>query len=114
MKVNGPSCQAATAKTKPENPVPIQAVRMDIEPVIRGRSAVLGLRASIQRSAMRLEPIARVLAATMAIVIQKNWYQVGQPLAANSMPKYANGKAKMVCSNFMKSRNSRAAFIKRL
>lgn len=114
MKVNGPSIQAAKAKIKPENSVPAQAVRLDIEPVMSGRWAVLGLRASIQRSAIRLEPIASVLAATMAMVIHMNWYQVGHPCAANNMPKYANGRAKIVCSNFIKSRNSRAAFTPRL
>ena len=87
INVKGLSCHAAKANMSPAKIVPIQAVLAEMDPVINGRWAVLGLRASIQRSAMRLEPIASVRAATMATVIQKNGLQLGHPSAAKSIPK---------------------------
>ena len=47
INVNGLSCQAANARIIPAKTVPIQAVRGEIEPLINGRCAVRGLRASI-------------------------------------------------------------------
>jgi hypothetical protein len=84
---SGPSCQAARAKIKPATIVPIHPVRMGILPVTSGLDAVRGFRASIQRSASRFVPIAKVRAEAMATVIQKTSCQLGHPLAARSIPR---------------------------
>jgi hypothetical protein len=49
--------------------------------------AVRGLRASMCRSAKRLKLIPNVRAEAIATVIQKNWWNVGSPPAASTMPR---------------------------
>src|ERR1700754_2598620 len=90
--------------------VKAQTNSTDNRPAGIARVAVRGLRASIFRSAMRLKAIAVDLAPTIATIIHKNCLSVGNPLAAKTAPKNANGKAKSVCSIFIISRVRRVFF----
>src|SRR6266542_2079070 len=70
----------------------------DKRPVGRARLEVRGLRASYSRSTMRLKAMAVERAPTIATVIQRICFGEGNPLAASTAPRKANGNAKSVCS----------------
>src|SRR5258708_9915117 len=95
-------------------------VTINAKPVARARAAsascaVRGFALSKRTSAMRLTVMAALRAATMATMIQRNCFQVGQPWvvkrAASRAPVSANGKAKTECSNLIISRMVRRRFI---
>ena len=53
---------------------------------------------------MRLNVIAADRAPTIAIVIHNICHHVGNPFAAKTAPRNANGNAKSVCSNLIISK----------
>src|SRR5690606_2261539 len=59
------------------------------------------------RSASRLTAKASDRAAAIATLTQIKSHSVGKPPAARTMPIYANGSAKIVCSKRTRSRNTR-------
>src|SRR2546430_11233684 len=77
----------------------------------RGRVAVRGLAASIQRSTTRLVAIAQVRAPIVAAVTKPTVRQPGPPPAARTIAMYANGRANTVCSNLIASSRWRARLV---
>lgn len=67
--------------------------------------AVRGFASSNLRSTIRLNPMAQVLAPTIANTIQPNVVPPGTPCADRKAPIKANGSAKTVCSNLIISSN---------
>ena len=83
-------------------------------PAGSSRLAVRGLRASISASISRFRPIASVRAPTIATVTQSQSAADGDSPSASSIPTYANGSAKTVCSSFTseaKRRGSETAVV---
>ena len=54
--------------------------------------------------------MANVRADAIATVIHANCTKLGSPRAARIIPRYANGSAKIVCSNLIASRKTATLF----
>src|SRR6185369_14054901 len=83
----------------------------DNRPAGSALEAVRGFCASKLRSAIRLKAIAAERAPTMATTIQRICDGEGNPLAASTAPRNANGNAKSVCSILIISRVRRVFLI---
>ena len=70
------------------------------------RDDALGFLLSMCLSMTLLATIPTVRAPTMAVVIHINFDRLGRPLAARSIPTYANGRAKILSLNFIASRKA--------
>src|SRR4051812_31551121 len=100
-RASGLSCQAARTRRRALAAMNRETAAGETSPAGRARLAVRGLAASIFRSISRFHPMAALRAPTMATTIQSTVRQTGQPWAASIIPRKANGRAKIVCSNLI-------------
>src|SRR5690606_6542854 len=100
---SGLSDQAAPTKITDAMATDPHACASESEPLGSSRFRVRGFRASYDRSAIRLNPIATQRAAENARITRTSVLQViGATREAASTPSRANGRAKSVCGSFTK------------
>ena len=96
---SGSSWKTATRKTTRETAQKTATAGGESKPAGSSRPAVRGLRASRPASINRFSPMASERAPTIATVIQSRSCAEGTAPTARNAPTYANGSAKIVCSN---------------
>lgn len=103
MQING-SCKTANIISDKEIIVNHNALETFIRPAGIALFSVRGFNLSIFLSIMRFNAIAAVRPPTIAIITHTNIIGSGHLFVTdNSIPLKANGKAKILCSNFTKS-----------
>jgi hypothetical protein len=106
---NGFNCHAENVNTANDTTASSTPSSGLTAPLGTCRMAVRGLRASIAASITRFNAIALVRAPAIANEIHNTVMNPGHHvpsscLDANNIPAYANGNAKIVCSNLTNSR----------